>query len=402
MKSENQIVRKALTLSIVCAFIFFIEGCEADQAPNPNEQVSTFYFGADLSYVNQILDFNGIYKVDGVPQSPYKIFHDHGTNLVRLRLWHNPVWTKEVYGSNASQLYNDILDVEKAINLSRMEGMKVLLDFHYSDRWADPGTQEIPAAWLNIKSIGVLKDSVYNYTFNTLEYLNGKGLMPDFVQIGNETNCGMLYEYSNTTVSGFPSCNGCNGQWANLQGVIASAIQAVRDVSITSTIKTKIILHVADPVNVDWWFDNITTGVTDFDIIGFSYYPIWHTGVSIPEISIRVAGFKSKYKKDIMILETAYPWTTAGDDGYNNIFGGQTIITGFPFTQQGQLDLMKTLTQEVIGGGGLGVVYWEPAWITSDMKDLWGTGSSWENCTFFDFNGNLNQGIDYMKHAYNR
>ncbi len=103
-----------------------------------------------------------------------------------------------------------------------------------------------------------------------------------------------------------------------------------------------------------------------------------------------------------MILETAYPWGSVGNDGYNNLFGGQTPVARFPFTQQGQLDMMKTITQEMIDGGGIGVVYWEPAWISSGMKDLWGTGSSWENCTFFDFNGNVHQGTDYMKFTYNR
>jgi arabinogalactan endo-1,4-beta-galactosidase len=371
---------------------------------NESKPDTTFYFGADLSYVNQVLDHNGVYQVQGLVQSPYKVFHDKGTNLVRLRLWHNPTWTKEVYEPDGPQLYNDLLDAEKAIRLSKEQGMKVLLDFHYSDRWADPGTQEIPKAWLNIKSIEVLKDSVYNYTFKTLKYLDDKGLMPDLVQVGNETNCGMLYEFNDAAVLGFPSCNGCNSQWTNLRSVINSGIKAIRDVSATSTIKTKILLHVADPKNVDWWFDNVMGEgeVSDFDIIGFSYYPIWHTTVSVAQISDRVAGFKSKYAKDIMILETAYPWTTAADDAYNNIFGSQTPTAGFPFTQQGQLDMMKAIVQEMIDGGGIGMVYWEPAWISSNMKDLWGTGSSWENCTFFDYNGILNQGMDYMKHTYKR
>lgn len=369
-----------------------------------DEVDTTFYFGADMSYVNQIVDHGGVYKDEGQERSPYRIFKDHGTDIVRLRLWHNPVWTKEIYDPDGTQLYNDLFDVERAIALSKEQGMMVLLDFHYSDFWTDPGRQEIPAAWLDIKDIGVLQDSMYNYTFKTLKYLDDKGLMPEFVQIGNETNCGMLYEYDENPVSGFPACNGCDGQWDNLRSVINSGIQAIRDVSVTSAVKTKIILHVADPVNIQWWFDNVTAGgeVSDFDIIGFSYYPIWHTGVSIPQLSDRVAGFKSRYGKDIMILETAYPWTTDGDDTYNNLFGGQTPIAGFPYTPKGQSDLMKAITQELIDGGAIGIVYWEPAWITSAMRDFWNTGSSWENCTFFDFDGNVIEGIDFMTHKYTR
>ena len=101
-----------------------------------------------------------------------------------------------------------------------------------------------------------------------------------------------------------------------------------------------------------------------------------------------------------MIVETAYPWTTGSNDSYNNVFGSQPALSGYPFTMQGQEDMMKALTQEVIDGGGIGIIYWEPAWISSQMKDLWGTGSSWENATFFDFNGNVIQGIGYMKYGY--
>src|SRR5690606_18403647 len=111
-----------------------------------------------------------------------------------------------------------------AIAASKAQGMEVLLDFHYSDVWADPGKQEIPAAWVNITDINVLEDSIYNYTFRTLNYLNDKGLMPEFVQIGNETNCGMMYH--GAASSEFPTPNGCDGNWGYLRGVVNSAIQA--------------------------------------------------------------------------------------------------------------------------------------------------------------------------------
>jgi arabinogalactan endo-1,4-beta-galactosidase len=367
---------------------------------DPPETKSDFYFGADLSYVNQILDHGGVYKDGGSAQSPYKIFKDHGTNLVRLRLWHNPTWTKTIYGADGKQLYNDLADVERAVRLSKEQGLSVLLDFHYSDSWTDPGKQEIPLAWRDIKDIGVLKDSVYQYTLKTLKHLDGKGLMPELVQIGNETNCGLLYS---NAVSGFPGCNVCtDGQWARLGEVINSAIQAVNEVVKTSFIKTKVILHVADPKNIEWWFDNVTgTGkVTGFDIIGISYYPIWHTTVTVDKLSDKISTFKNKYAKDVIILETAYPWTIQGDDGYNNIFGSQPALSGYPYSQQGQYDMITAIAQEVMDGGGKGVIYWEPAWITSATKDLWGTGSSWENNAFFDFEGNTTQGMDYTKHSY--
>jgi len=373
----------------------YLTGCKDDNVepkPEPEPEPGDFYFGADLSYANQILDHNGIYKDEGQTRSPFKIFKDHGTNLVRLRLWHNPIWTKEVYDPDGTQMYNDFADVEKSITLSKEQGLKVLLDFHYSDTWADPNSQDVPAAWTQITSLSVLKDSVYNYTFKTLKRLKDKNLMPEFVQLGNETNCGMLYT---NAPAGFPKCDVCGDVWTSMGEILKQAIQAVRAVDA----QTKIILHVADPKNVQWWFDNITQkgGVTDFDIVGFSYYPLWHTTVSIDQISNQVSLFHTRYAKDVMILETAYPWTTAFDDSYNNSLGGSAPISGYPYSVDGQKNLMKKLVQEVRDGDGMGVIYWEPDWVTSDMRDLWNTGSSWENCTFFDFDGNTLSSIDYTE-----
>jgi arabinogalactan endo-1,4-beta-galactosidase len=397
---------KIMTITLYLYWLtMLLSSCGDDpggkEEPAPEEEPASFYFGADLSYVNQVLDHGGIYKDGGEVRSPYRIFKDHGANLVRLRLWHNPAWTKEVYGAQGTQLYNDLADVERSIRLSKEQGMAVLLDLHYSDTWADPGKQEIPAAWRDIKDINVLKDSVYQYTFRTLRRLDGKGLMPEMVQVGNETNCGMLYT---SAPAGFPACNVCSDQWERHGVVVNSAIKAIRDAAATSTVKTKILLHVADPKNVTWWFDNVTApakgNVKDFDILGFSYYPLWHTTVPVDQLSETVAGFKSRYGKPVMILETGYPWTTAGDDNYNNLFGSQAPLSGYPYTKQGQHDLMVKITQEVKDGGGHGVIYWEPAWISSGMKDLWGTGSSWENNTFFDFDGNVIQGMDFMNADY--
>jgi arabinogalactan endo-1,4-beta-galactosidase len=385
---------------IISAMLFTLS-CAEKVNKQPSSTTGEFIFGADLSYVNQILDHNGVYKDQGSVQSPYKIFKDHGTTLVRLRLWNNPAWTKTVYGSNGTQLYNDILDVAKAIRLTREQGMQVLLDFHFSDSWADPGKQEVPAAWTQINSLQILKDSVYQFTFKTLSYLNENGLMPEFVQLGNEINCGMLYDKA---AADFPACNACKGQWKNLGEVINSGIEAVKKVSTSSSIKTKIMLHVADPKNVEWWFDNIQQqgGVKDFDVLGFSFYPIWHTTVKVDSLSDVVKRFKARYQKEVMILETAYPWTSGGNDSYNNAWGTEQPIAGYPYTVEGQKLMLEKITQEMIDGGGNGLIYWEPAWISSETKDLWGTGSSWENNTFFDFQGNVLGSIDYSKTDYKK
>ncbi|HTE34569.1 MAG TPA: glycosyl hydrolase 53 family protein, partial [Chryseolinea sp.] len=237
------------------------------------------------------------------------------------------------------------------------------------------------------------------YTYKTLQYLNAKGLMPDLVQLGNEINCGLLYS---DAPQGFPSCNVCNGQWQNIGKVLNAGIKAVRDVSSANATGTKVLLHVADPKNVEWWFDGIknNAGIADFDMIGFSYYPLWHTTVPLDNVSAVVSSFKAKYGKDVIILETGYPWTTSGADNYNNLFGGIQPLAGFPFTEEGQYELLKKLTAEVKEGKGTGLIYWEPAWVSTGMKDLWGTGSSWENCAFFNFDGNKIKAMDYMKEKY--
>lgn len=397
-------MQKHLIMSFLMLSLLVLINCSPEEKDLPGILVNepdtiSFYFGADLSYVNQILDFGGEYKDGGEVRNPYRIFSDRGSNLSRFRLWHNPTWTKTIYGAQGTQLYNDIYDVEKAIKISKENGMEVLLDFHYSDNWADPGQQRIPAAWTQISNINDLVDSVYNYTFKTLSYLNNKELMPELVQIGNEINPGMLLTGGTTS---FPSCSAYDGQWANLGKVINAGIQAVRAVSANSEIKTKIALHVADPKNVVWWFDKITSsgGVSDFDIVGFSYYPIWHDEISVSALENTVAGFVSKYGREVMILETAYPWTVQGIDNYPNQFGNATPFAGFPFSSIGQLDMMKAITTALVDGGGSGIIYWEPAWISSDMHDQWGVGSTWENVTLFDFNGNVLKGMDFMTADY--
>jgi arabinogalactan endo-1,4-beta-galactosidase len=361
--------------------------------------LNKFCMGADLSYVNEIEDHGGIYRDSTHNKDPFDIFKSHGCNLVRVRLWNNPLWTREIYGVSGLRMYSDLADVEKTIRRAKAAGMGVNLDFHYSDTWADPSNQEIPLAWKTITTLEDLSDSVYNFTFRTLKYLNDKGLMPEMVQIGNEINCGLMM--TNIPAS-FPLLNVCEGNWAGLGVVINEAIRAVREVSALSTIKTEVILHIAEPKYVEWWFDQAIhqANVTDFDVVGFSYYPLWHTDTPLANIGNAITRFKNKYQRKVMIVETAYPWTSSGEDNYPNLFGSQSPIEGYPFTENGQFDFMKALVQKVISSGGEGVMVWEPAWISSELKTPWGNGSSWENTTFFDFEGNTKKGIDFMTYPY--
>lgn len=358
----------------------------------------TFVKGIDLSYVNQIEDYNGKYTANGDKVDPFNYFSEKGANLVRLRLWHNPMWIEQVYGKG-SKLYSGFDDVKNSIQRSKNAGMAVCLDLHYSDTWADPGTQDVPEAWKAITSIDVLEDSVYNYTYTVLNRLFQEGLLPEMVQLGNENNQGVM-----TTGKGasFPNLNIYNGNWINFGKIINAGIKAVRDIDAKAGRKTQIALHVADPKNLEWWTsDAINKGkIHDFDIMGFSYYHIWHTTISFDDLPKLINQLTKSFNKKFLVLETAYPFTDKGNDTYNNIYYDQPIVSGFPYTVQGQHDFMTQLNRNMAKAGALGVIYWEPAWITSDMRDLWGKGSSWENCALFDFTGNSTDAIDYLSEDY--
>ncbi|MEI2610357.1 MAG: glycosyl hydrolase 53 family protein [Candidatus Promineifilaceae bacterium] len=178
-------------------------------APNPNfAPQPTFFFGADLSYVNEMDDCGATYRVNGVAQDAFTLFAAQGTNLVRARLWHNPTWTA----------YSNLTDVEKTFRRAQDAGMNTLLTIHYSDDWADPGQQRIPAAWEAITDIGALVQAVYDYTRELLLALKEKGVLPGFVQVGNETNSGMLKQVVEL-------------DWPRDAPLFDAGIRAIRDVT---------------------------------------------------------------------------------------------------------------------------------------------------------------------------
>lgn len=292
---------------------------------------------------------------------------------------------------NNGKLYSDLKDVEKTIQRAKNAGMAVNLDLHYCDRWANPGRQDIPAAWAAL-SFNLLKDSVYRYTIEVLNYLKSKNLTPEMIQIGNETNQGMLFN-SGKVVS---------NNWVPFGELLKSSIKAVRDFSAASSIKPQVIFHVAKLSDADYYANGVSVlgGVTDFDILGISHYYVYSTLTSLSDVSTMIRNLKTKYNKKIMIVETAYPWTSQGADAYNNIISGSQGFTSYGVSKEEQYRYLKDFTQQVISGGGSGVMYWEPAWITSSLNDSFGVGSSWENNAFFDFSGNALPAIDFMTYKY--
>lgn len=349
----------------------------------------TFYFGNDLSYVNQMEDCGGDFKENGVSKDVYQIFADHGSNLVRVRLWVDPTWQNSLeQPAGVKDQYSDFPDVKETIQRAKKAGMQVMLGFQLSDAWADPGRQAVPIRWRDVAyNVSALKDSVYNYVARVISDLERDTLMPEFVKIGNETNPGiMIHEYID--YSGWWSTGPIvSSDWNRHAQLFNSAIKAIRDVSDTTDIKPKIALHCSSSSSVTWWYNNIISkGVTDFDIMGISYYYAWHkdkiSSISALKSTLQALN-ESHPDYDVMLIETGYLWTTENFDDYVNI-----ITTPdpryLPVIPEKQLEYMTDLTRAVKQAGGVGVVFWEPAWISTPCRTPWGQGSQHDHVVFFD------------------
>ncbi len=346
----------------------------------------SFYFGNDLSYVNQMEDCGAIFREDSVPKDIYRIFADHGTNLVRVRLWVDPSWWQMPLEQPAGvkPFYNDLEDVRETIQRSKSAGMQVMLDLHYSDFWADPGRQLIPRSWLGeAHELEGLKDSVYNYTVRILSALDKDSLMPEIVKIGNENNSGILTQIPEE--NGYNPIETVSSDWSRHAQLYNAAIKAVRDVGANSSINPKIAIHFSNNLSGQVWnFTNILNhAVRDFDIMGISYYYAWH-GAGINTLESTIKSLVSKFPAyDIMVVETGYLWTTQNFDQMANIIT-ESDPQYLPVIPEKQLEYMVDYTRAVMRSGGTGVVFWEPAWVSTPCRTPWGQGSSHDHVVFFD------------------
>jgi arabinogalactan endo-1,4-beta-galactosidase len=241
--------------------------------------------------------------------------------------------------------------------------------------------------------VEVLGHVLYEYTFGVLTELDAHGLMPDIVQVGNEINTEILRAEN---AAGYPI------NWERNAYLLNEAIRAVRDAGVQAGQAPRVMLHVAKPEEVEGWLRSAErAGVTDFDIIGISYYPGW-SNHSIETAANVVRKLRYQFGKEVLIAETAYPWTLGGALDAGNILNETNLLPDYPATPEGQRAFVIDLMQAVLDSGGLGIVYWEPAWVSTDCRTLWGTGSHWENAAFFDFR-NENEvlpAIEYLSHPY--
>jgi len=379
-------IHRNLSFIITFAAAALMQFSSAIAWASNSDKEPAYYLGADLSYVNEMEDCGAVYREKGQPRDVFELFAARGANLVRVRIWNDPDWTN----------YSDLEDVKQTIARSRKAGMQLLLDFHYSDDWADGDKQIIPRAWAEITSDEELARRLYQFTLDTLLELQRENLLPELVQVGNETNPEIMRGAKN----GKEPIN-----WQRNALLFNAGIRAVRDASAKSGQPIKVMLHIAQPENVQAWFEAADqAGVTDFDQIGISYYRRW-SSEDFDGLKETIETMHARYPAaEIILVETAYPWTVEGVDEAANLLSENTLIKGYAATPEGQAGYMVDLTQLVIDAGGHGMVYWEPAWVSTPCSTRWGQGSHWENATFFDFNNNneVLPAIDFLNHDYRR
>ena len=300
-------------------YLAFISGCLTiiGSLPKANAQ---FANGADVSWVTQMEASNiKFYNSAGTQQDLFDVIKSKCINSIRLRVWVNP----------AGGWCNKADVVAKAIR-AQNKGYRILIDFHYSDTWADPGHQAYPAAWVSDTAIGQLATDVYNHTTDVLDSLKANGITPEWVQVGNETNNGMLWDQGEASL-----------HMNNFAQLITSGYNAVKAVSPT----TKVIVHISNGYDnslFQWMFDGLKSNGAQWDIIGMSLYPPtagWATYNT--ECLANMNDMVSRYGKQVMIVEVGMPVTAVA-------------------TCDSFLTDIIAKTQSVTGGNGLGVFYWEP------------------------------------------
>ncbi len=293
---------------------------------------SDYAIGADLSFLKQAEDRGTVFKENGEGKPGLQIFKDHGYNWIRLRLFHTP-----------TQLPNSLEYTIALAKAARELGFKFLLDYHYSDTWADPGKQFLPKAWEG-KSHAELVEAVFEYTRDTTAAFRQAGVLPDMVQIGNEVSNGMLWPDGKLPAN-----------WDNFADLVKAGIAGVES-GKGSQPRPRIMMHIdkgGNRVFTKNWFDKLHSYHINYDVIGQSYYPWWHgTLLDLRENLIFMA---YEYRRDIIVVEAAYNWAPRE---YTK------RPAPFPESPEGQREFWEEVNRAVQAaplGLGKGVFWWEPA-----------------------------------------
>ena len=318
-----------------------------------------FIRGMDVSSVISLEQSGVVYRNEaGEAQDLFKILADNGVNYIRVRVWLDP------YDADGNGYGGGNNDLDKAKQIGKRaadNGMKLLVDFHYSDFWADPAKQKAPKAWAN-STLDQKEKALYDYTLNSLNEIKSAGAAVGMVQIGNETTAGIAGEFNNTNR-------------AKLFKAGAAAVRAFdKDVLVA--------LHFTNPektATMKWIADYLHQNSVDYDVFATSYYPCWHGSLeNLAEVLNYAA---DKYGKYAMVAETSYPNTLEDTDGHGNTISYWNNNTGdnllWDFTVQGQADEVRAVmnaVNNVHNGKGIGMFYWEGAWVS--VGDISGKSGS--------------------------
>ncbi|MFA5292148.1 MAG: glycosyl hydrolase 53 family protein [Phycisphaerae bacterium] len=338
-----------------------------------------FYIGADISAITVLEKQGAVYREKGKPKDLIAILKDNGFNSVRLRLFVNPNGTGGVT--------NDLPYTLALAKRAKAGGMKLLLNFHYSDTWADPQQQIKPKAWENMP-FEELKQTVQTYSASVMKAFKKENVLPDIVQIGNEITPGMLWPDGKVSEK-----YDTEAQWEKFTSLLKAGIAGVRSVVPDPNLKIMIHIDQGGKKSVSqWFFGNLNKYQVSYDIIAVSYYPWWHG--TIENLRENLHYIAAELKKDVVVVEAAYPHTKNVD--WHGHPPAQKLE--FSLTPKGQYDMLRTVAKTVRqtpDNHGIGVYYWFPESVPVGKQRSWMSGA----CALFNSKGNALPGIRAFRDA---
>ena len=364
---------KIRKLSALLAAMLFLTACAApgqssNTAPSQTQPAEKamylpedFILGMDASCVPS-LENSGVkyYDHNGTEKDVYQILSENGINYIRVRIWNDP------YDANGNGYGGGNCDLSNAITIGQRAtkyGLKLLVNFHYSDFWADPGKQAVPKAWKDL-DIDAKSEALYTYTKDCLEQLVAAGVDIGMVQVGNETNGALCGENSSAPDG-----------WKNITQLMKAGSRAVREVCPNALVA----IHFTNPERVgsyESYGKQLQEHQVDYDVFASSYYPYWHGTLS--NLTTELNKITDQYGKKVMVAETSYAYSTADTDYHGNTVGSGNS-TGHPYTVQGQADQIRDVIQAVADmHSGIGVFYWEGTWISVGGSSYQENAALWE------------------------
>lgn len=383
--------------TVACLFLAMSFSCAAENVSIKKvaNVPADFIKGADISTLIDVEKHGGkFFDQNHKQQDAMVILKQNGFNYVRLRLWVDP---KDAAGKPYGGGNNDLETTLELAKRAKAQGFKILLDFHYSDFWTDPGKQFKPKSWAKM-DYPQLKTAIHDYSREVIAQFRQQGVVPDMVQVGNEMNGGILWPEGKSWGEG-------GGEFDRLAGLLNAAISGVR-ADEKDPSKIKIMLHLAEGTKNDtfrWWFDEINQRNVPYDVIGLSFYTYWNGPISA--LQTNMDDISKRYNKDVIVVEVAYGYSTQNCDAAENSFNEKEAKDGgSPGTVQGQADFLSDMIKSLVAvpeNRGKGLFYWEPTWIPVNgagwatpagmtyINDHWKEGNARENQALFSCDGQV-------------